>query len=240
MRHGVPDDRAFGPEAVRCGLRSGGGARSRWLNRGAASGRMGRGAGVALHPRSRDYRAAWDHRSPLPGLPERAPFPIRLRTAADAGALRWGLLAWEDPRAERPLAPFWAGAGAVDGHVRRDARSLTELAAEGGAVLTGLRLDDGALMLRIEQGEALAVLVRLPAGTAVSAEDGLMVGRDLARIEDVWLGVPAPPSVRARGERTTNFCWRWKARPRGCRGAGSRRPSGARRGWRRSTTPTAG
>ena len=49
-------------------------------------------------------------RRPQPGLPERAPFQARLQTAADIGALRWGLLAWADPDREDGLSsPFWAG-----------------------------------------------------------------------------------------------------------------------------------
>ena len=43
------------------------------------------------------YRYAWRRRRPRPGLPERAPFPVRLQTAADLAAARFGLLAWEDP-----------------------------------------------------------------------------------------------------------------------------------------------
>ena len=37
---------------------------------------------------SKAYRAAWDRLNPTPGLPERAPFPVRLRTAGDTGALK--------------------------------------------------------------------------------------------------------------------------------------------------------
>ena len=35
---------------------------------------------------SRAYRGAWAKRLPMPGLPERAPFPVRLQTAADLAA----------------------------------------------------------------------------------------------------------------------------------------------------------
>ena len=38
-----------------------------------------------------------------------APFPVRLQTAVDLAAARFGLLAWEDPYAEwGPVSPFWA------------------------------------------------------------------------------------------------------------------------------------
>ncbi len=32
---------------------------------------------------SKAYRTAWRKRRPMPGLPERGPFPIRLQTSAD-------------------------------------------------------------------------------------------------------------------------------------------------------------
>ena len=192
---------------------------------------------------SRAYRTAWDRRRPQPGLPERAPFPVRLQTTVDLAAMAWGMLAWEDPHAEVPLAPFWAGAGVLDGMVTFDMPPLVRLAAEGGAALSGLRLADGALMLRIER-PCVSVPVRLPPGT-VFPEDGglrLVIERDVARIEDVWHGLPVPrPGRRARGKTgTANSCWRWRARPRGSRTARSRRNSGAGNGPRRNTTPAAG
>ena len=148
---------------------------------------------------SREYRAAWKKRLPQPGLPERAPFPVRLQTVTDSGALRWGMAAWEDPYAELPLAPFWAQAGVLDGEVRRDAWPLVQLAAEGGATLSGLRLGDGTLMLRIEL-PGRSVQVRLPTGTVFPEDGGLLVIREVERIEDVWLGAPIPRSGRGTGE----------------------------------------
>ena len=58
-------------------------------------------------------RDAWEKRRFLPGLPERAPFPVRLQTAAMA----WGMAPSVDPRAERPLAPFWTYTGTIDRRV---------------------------------------------------------------------------------------------------------------------------
>ena len=189
---------------------------------------------------SRAYRDAWAKRRHLSGLPERAPFPVRLQTAADLAAAAWGMAAFEDPYAERPLAPFWTQAGVIDGRVAPDAPPLARLAAEGGATLTGLRLGDGALMLRIER-EGRSVQVRLPRGAAFPEDGGLLLVREVASIEDVWLGAPVPRPGRARGRKETpNFCWRWKARRTGSPGARSRSASGARSGWRRSTTTAAG
>ena len=189
---------------------------------------------------SKAYRTAWDRHRPTPGLPERAPFPVRLRTAADMGALRFGMLAWEDPWAALPLAPFWASAGVLDGRVARCATPLVRLAAEGGATLSGLRLGDGALMLRIE-GPGRAVQIRFPAGCVVSEDSGLRLVRDVTTIEDVWLGLPVPPPGRARTTAATaSFCWRSNARRRGSRCASSRSGSGAPNGSRRNTTPASG
>ena len=192
---------------------------------------------------SKAYRSAWGrHRLP-PGLPERAPFPVRLRTAADAGALRFGMLAWEDPYADLPLAPFWAGAGVIEGRVTFDMPPLVRLAVEGGAALSGLRLADGALMLRIER-PGVSVPVRLPPGTDFPEDGGLrlVVERDVARIEDVWSGLPVPrPGRRARGTTgTASSCWRWRARRRGLRCGSSRSGSGAGSGSRRNTMSASG
>ena len=191
---------------------------------------------------SRAYRDAWAKRRHLSGLPERAPFPVRLQTAADLAAAAWGMAAFEDPHAERPLAPFWTQAGVIDGRVAPDAPPLARLAAEGGAHLTGLRLGDGALMLRIER-EGRSVQVRFPRGAVFPEDGGLLLVREVATIEDVWLGAPAPRPGRGRGRtetETENFCWRWKARRKGSPGARSRSASGAWSGSRRSTTKAAG
>ena len=189
---------------------------------------------------SKAYRDAWNRRRPQPGLPEWGPFPVRLRTGADTGALRWGMLAWEDPDAELPLAPFWISAGVVDGEVSHGAAPLVRLAAEGGTTLAGLRLDDGALMLRIEQ-PGRAMQVRLPSGCVFPEDGGLRLIREVERIEDVWLGAPVPRFGRARGTTATaSFCWRSKARRKGSRSARSRCGSGAPNGSRNNGGRTAG
>ena len=59
---------------------------------------------------SEGYRKAWRRHNPPLGLPEPAPFPVRLQTGVDLAALEWGMFAWEDPYAERPTAPFWVRA----------------------------------------------------------------------------------------------------------------------------------
>ena len=189
---------------------------------------------------SKAYRDAWEGRIPEPGLPERAPFPVRLRTSADVGAMRWGMLAWEDPHdAHSPLAPFWATAGVIGGEVSRDAPPLARLAAEGGALLSGLRLGDGALMLRIERG-GRSVQVRVDGGGGFPENGGLLLMREVKAIEDLWSGAPAPPGRTRRAAGTVNSCWRCNARRRGSLGATSRFSSGAGRGSWRTGTRAAG
>ena len=189
---------------------------------------------------SRGYRKAWRRRGPPPGLPERAPFPVRLQTAVDLVALEWDLLAWEDPYAVNgPIAPFWARAEISDGMVAPGAPPLAVLAAEGNASLSGLRLGDGALMLRIERN-GVAAQIRIPGGEAFPEEGGLLLVREVEQIEDVWSGVPAPRRGRVRGTGITSFYWRWRARPRAGRTGRSPRRSGAGTGSTRNITPTAG
>jgi len=191
---------------------------------------------------SKAYRDAWARRRPQPGLPERQPFPVRLRADADAAAMAWGMLALEDPHAERPLAPFWAGAGVAGGLLTHDMPPLLRLAEEGGAEVSGLRLDDGALMLRIEGG-GRSRTVRLDGVGAFPEDAGLrlLLPRDVAAIDDVWAGAPAPRPGRARGKAgTARWCWRWNARRRGSRRATTRSASGSRSRSRSTTTPTAG
>jgi len=186
------------------------------------------------------YRRAWRRLRPPPGLPEAAPFPVRLQTAADLAALDWGLLAWEDPYDEDGLvSPFWARGPMPDGRAVRDAAPLSALAASGGASLAGLRLADGALVLKAERPGA-SVQVRLPGGAAFPDGAGLELVRAVLRIEDLWSGAPAPRPGRVRGPGIASFWPPW----RGARRAGptgrSRRASGARTGRMRSISWGAG
>lgn len=189
---------------------------------------------------SKAYRDAWRAHGSLPGLPEQAPFPVRLQTAADLAARRWGLLSWENPWAGPAARLFWSGIAMWDGRVTRDALPLAALAAAGGAVLSGLRLGDGTLVLRIEREDRPAVQVRLAGGGRFPDDGGLVLVRRVLDIEDIWASGPGPCPGRGRGTGTTRFCWRWKARPKGSPTGRSRCWSGARRASMRNTNPTAG
>ena len=101
------------------------------------------------------YRAAWRRRLPQPGLPERAPFPVRLQTAVDLVAARFGILAWEDPFApDGPASPFWVDTPMVPAAVGPKATPLTGDATAPGVSVAGLRLIDGSLVLKLECGGA--------------------------------------------------------------------------------------
>ena len=105
------------------------------------------------------------------------------QTDEDLEAAAWGLLAWENPLDEDGLAsPFW-----------RDSRCRGRVA--------GLRLANGALVVKIEWGDA-AALVRI-AHTGASDPDGGLVlrlafGLDLplalARVRDLLLALDGKPA----------------------------------------------
>ena len=93
-----------------------------------------------------------------------SPFPLRVQTQSDRDAAAWGLLAWENPDGgDEPASPFWTDLPMMDGEVdppeatpRRP--SLPALLRETGGRLSGLRLLDGALIVKIERGGGIAQL----------------------------------------------------------------------------------
>ncbi len=88
-----------------------------------------------------------------------------------------------------------------DGYYAKDDGAHREASAwaRGGGrrALSGLRLGDGALMLRIER-EGQSVKVRLPRGAVFPEDGGLLLVREVATIEGVWLGAPVPRPGRGR------------------------------------------
>ena len=98
---------------------------------------------------SGDYRAAWRAHAAPPAYEDGAPFPVRIRTEADRAAeAPWGLLAWSDPDGGSASA-FFAEAPMLDGTGAASAPPLLPLLADAGASVEGLRLCDGALMLKV-------------------------------------------------------------------------------------------
>ena len=120
------------------------------------------------------YREAWRAAFEAP-VPEAAAFPVRIQSMADRRALGWGLLAWENPhRTDGPASPFWAEAPMLDGEWATGAPSLLEFMAGSGARLEGLRLPDGSLILKFENGSQ-AVQVRIGPGSEPGIHKALAV-----------------------------------------------------------------
>ena len=166
--------------------------------------------------RSPDYREAWRGRSGAAPEPEEAPFPVWRRLAGAGEAARFGLLALEDPWAgDGPASPFWAVAPMMEvWPAPADGPGLAALAREAGAALSGLRLDDGALVLKVER-HGRALQLRIADGAGFDLESGtvefrLRHGRSwpraYARSGALWriAGIPAPR--RGRGAGLTRFC----------------------------------
>ena len=165
--------------------------------------------------RNPDYVEAW--RAVAVNLPSQPGGNLRMRaqTDEDLEAAAWGLLAWEDPLDEDgPASPFWAEAPMLDAEAApQSVPPLAKVIGEAGARLAGLRLADGALVLKIERGEA-AAQVRIgdaeafdPAGGLVlRLAFGLELPVALARVRDLWAimdtggrkgGGPSPGPGRA-------------------------------------------
>lgn len=159
------------------------------------------------------YRRTWLRSRPQPGLPERGPFPVRLQTPADLGAARFGLLAWEDPFVEDgPVSPFWAVAPMVPAAAGPQATPLTGGAMAPGLSVDGLRLTDGSLVLKLQNGGG-AVQFRLDAGGGFGPTDGVLAQHDLladprtfvARLRDARALAVGEPPFRGGG-RGTQTC----------------------------------
>ena len=115
-----------------------------------------------------------------PAPEEPAPFPLRVQTAADREAAAWGLLAWEDPDEEAGSAsPFWADAPMLEAVPSPEAPALAELLKEPEVRLSGLRLEGGAAIVRVERGEA-SVQIRIEDGAAFDPAGGIALRLPLA------------------------------------------------------------
>ena len=125
------------------------------------------------------YRNAWRRRRPQPGLPERAPFPVRLQTARDLAAARFGLYAWENPFTEDgPASPFWRVAPMLPAAVGPRATPIDGAAVAEGLSVAGLRLTDGSLVLKFEYAGA-AVQLAIEPGSGFGPGDGVLAQHDL-------------------------------------------------------------
>ena len=99
-----------------------------------------------------DYRADWRAQGGEPPVVESAGFALRAQTEADLEAARWGLLAWENPRERSKFGPFWIDEKMLTAVVVEPGEPLGMLARATGMSVAGLRLLDGALVLKVHRG----------------------------------------------------------------------------------------
>ena len=146
-----------------------------------------------------------------PAPEEPAPFPLRAQTAADREAAAWGLLAWEDPDDETgPASPFWADAPMLEAVPSPQAPALAELLSEPGVGLSGLRLEGGAVVLKVERGEG-SVQIRIADGAGFDPAGGIALRLPMAldlqvrlrRMAELWpIDSAETKKDAARGSRT--------------------------------------
>ena len=160
--------------------------------------------------RNPDYKEA-RRMTAEPAPEEPAPFPLRVQTAADREAAAWGLLAWEDPDDETgPASPFWSDAPMLEAVPSPEVPALAELLKEPGVRLSGLRLEDGAAIVKVEDGEG-SVQIRIADGAAFDPAGGidlrlptvLDLRMRLCRTAELWpIGAAEIKKDAARGSRT--------------------------------------
>ena len=124
-----------------------------------------------------DYVADWGA-SAGPTVREAPPYAFRRQSEADLEAARWNLLVWEDPHHPQWAELFWADAVMVEARVTRSARHVwRQLVRRAGATYTGLRLLDGALVLKVSRGHETGQLRVLDGAAFDPAVSGLEVAR---------------------------------------------------------------
>ena len=104
-----------------------------------------------------DYVADWRANAGR-RVREAPPFPFRRQTEADLKAVRWNLLAWEDPRYPQLAELFWADAPMVETRTAGDAGryALGRVVRRSGARFMALRLLDGSLVVKVVRGRRSA------------------------------------------------------------------------------------
>ena len=99
-----------------------------------------------------DYVADW-RAGAGPTVREAPPHAFRRQTEADLKAARWNLLAWEDPHHPQWAELFRADVPMVEARVAGAGKhAWRHLLRRAGATFTGLRLLDGALVLKVRRG----------------------------------------------------------------------------------------
>ena len=109
------------------------------------------------------YRADWRAHGGAPPVVESAGFALRTQTEADLEAARWGLLAWENPRERSKFRPFWIDEKMLMAVLVEPGDPVGEIARATGMSVSGLRLLDGALVLKVHRWRRVEQL-RIPEG----------------------------------------------------------------------------
>ncbi|MCY4594552.1 MAG: hypothetical protein OXC19_07080 [Bryobacterales bacterium] len=91
---------------------------------------------------------------------------MRAQTEADLEATRWGLLAWEDPGERSKFKPFWIDEEMLMAAVVEPGDPVGMLACATGMNVPGLRLLDGALVLKVQRGRRVGQ-IRVLEGTVL-------------------------------------------------------------------------
>ena len=131
----------------------------------------------------------------VPAPEEPAPFPLGAQTEADLRAAEWGLFAWVDPSADDGAAPaFWIEAPTFEAEPSPEGAVLLELLAMPEARLDGLRLADGSVIVKVDQGGTSAHL-RVADGGGFDPE-----GRFVVHIQ-----MPAAWNLRSQLRRTASL-----------------------------------
>lgn len=137
-----------------------------------------------------EYVADWRAKAG-PTVREAPPYVFHRQTEADLEAARWNLLAWEDPHHPQWAVLFRADVARVDARAAQGGdHAWPRLLTRAGATSAGLRLLDGALVLKVRQGRGTRQ-IRVADGAAFDpARSGLEVAtRGGARRRRRWVRV---------------------------------------------------
>ena len=99
------------------------------------------------------YKADWLAHGGAPAVVEGAGFALRAQTEADLEDARWGLLAWKDPRERSRFRPFWIDEKMLMAVIMKPGDPVGRMARATGMSVSGLRLLDGALVIKVRRVE---------------------------------------------------------------------------------------
>lgn len=142
------------------------------------------------------YRAGWRASGVSASVVEPCGFVLRLQNQGDLDAARWGLLAWEAPQERSGFKPFWIDDGMLVGEFATPGGSLLPVMAVAratGTDVSGLRLLDGALVLKVRRWRRVEQIL-VPEGGSVDMERAALM-----------LNLRAFSRSRAQAERVANL-----------------------------------